>query len=297
MRPLFSCVIPAYNGAAFLPEAVESALHQDFPESEREIIVVDDASTDGTPGVLRRYAGKIRVLRHAVNRGQGEALRTAVRAAHGRIIAELDQDDVWRPRKLACVERAFQAFKGVVAVCHTVSDVDRDRRPVRSPSGAPPIQEDRLIDPRDESVLFYSPRKEIARIDVGAGGSSWSVLRSSVLPRLAVTRPPRLWADLFYVFAAMASGGKAVRLKAPLSLWRWHEKSASFSAAGDMKKSLGLLSLYGDSLARARGLIADSRCPRLARDLDALLEDVTARSLLWEHRASARARPGRRPRC
>ncbi|MDE1977057.1 MAG: glycosyltransferase family 2 protein, partial [Elusimicrobia bacterium] len=97
--PLISCVIPTYNRAAFLSAAIESALGQDFPISEFEIIVVDDGSTDETPWILERFKGKVKVIRQR-EQGQGETLRTGIRAARGLIIASLDADDVWKPQKL-----------------------------------------------------------------------------------------------------------------------------------------------------------------------------------------------------
>src|SRR5208282_3266674 len=62
-----SVVIPAYNAAATIGEAIESALAQDF--RDREIIVVNDGSTDSTGEVLRRYGDRIRVIEQA-NRGE-----------------------------------------------------------------------------------------------------------------------------------------------------------------------------------------------------------------------------------
>ncbi len=92
-----SVVIPTFNYARYLGEAIESVLAQTYPAYE--IIVVDDGSTDDTPAVVERYAGKIRGLRIA-NGGVSRARNTGVAAATGDLIAFLDADDHWQPRKL-----------------------------------------------------------------------------------------------------------------------------------------------------------------------------------------------------
>jgi glycosyltransferase involved in cell wall biosynthesis len=93
-----SVVIPTYNRAQYVTKAIESVLAQTY--TDYEIIVVDDGSTDDTPGVLQAYAGRIRVIRQE-NAGVSVACNTGILAARGRWVAFLDSDDEWMPRKLA----------------------------------------------------------------------------------------------------------------------------------------------------------------------------------------------------
>lgn len=97
MNPVVSVVIPAYNAARFLPEAIDSALGQTFPDTE--ILVIDDGSTDATPELLRTYAGRVHCLRQE-NRGVYAARNRGVEVARGKYIAFLDADDQWLPDKL-----------------------------------------------------------------------------------------------------------------------------------------------------------------------------------------------------
>lgn len=90
-----SVVIPTYNAAAFVVEAVLSVLAQTCPP--HEIIVVDDGSTDDTAGRLKGLP--ITVI-HQANAGVAMARNAGVAAATGDAIAFLDADDVWHPRKL-----------------------------------------------------------------------------------------------------------------------------------------------------------------------------------------------------
>jgi len=99
-RPMVSLVMPAYNCAAYVEEAIDSVLAQTY--KDLEIIVVNDAATDSTADILRRYEqqGLIRVVTHSVNQGLAAARNSGIRAARGRYVTFLDSDDVWRPEKL-----------------------------------------------------------------------------------------------------------------------------------------------------------------------------------------------------
>lgn len=91
-----TAVIPTYNRAQLVQEALESVFAQTRPVDE--IIVVDDGSTDNTPEVLKSYGDKIRYLRQ-VNQGAGPARNLGIREASGYFIALLDSDDLWLPDK------------------------------------------------------------------------------------------------------------------------------------------------------------------------------------------------------
>lgn len=103
--PKVSIIIPAYNAEDYIREAVDSALAQ--THEDREVIVVDDASTDDTPLVLKSYGDRIIVHRQA-NAGVSGARNTGARLATGAILAFLDADDLWRPTKLEAQLAAAQ---------------------------------------------------------------------------------------------------------------------------------------------------------------------------------------------
>ena len=94
---LVSVIIPVYNGERFLRAAIESVLAQDYQSVE--IIVVDDGSTDGTAAIARSFPD-VRYL-YQSNEGPAAARNTGVAAAKGELLAFMDADDLWPPRKLS----------------------------------------------------------------------------------------------------------------------------------------------------------------------------------------------------
>lgn len=94
---LVSVVIPSYNSATVLPDAIDSVLNQTRPADE--IIVVDDGSQDETEKVCRNYGHRVRYLRQE-NQGASTARNSGIEAAEGRWLAFLDADDIWDHEKL-----------------------------------------------------------------------------------------------------------------------------------------------------------------------------------------------------
>ena len=93
-QPLVSVVIPTYNRAEYLKQALSSVFRQTF--TDYEVIVVDDGSTDETPDVLKDYQDRIISLRQE-NSGAARARNRGIRLARGRWVAFLDSDDMWQP--------------------------------------------------------------------------------------------------------------------------------------------------------------------------------------------------------
>ncbi len=97
--PALSVVLPTYNRARFLRRSIGSVLAQSF--RDLELIVVDDASTDETPEVVRGIDdARIRYTRCPENRGGAAARNVGISAARGRYVAFQDSDDEWLPEKL-----------------------------------------------------------------------------------------------------------------------------------------------------------------------------------------------------
>jgi glycosyltransferase involved in cell wall biosynthesis len=130
MVPLVSVIIPTYNRAGMVREAVASVETQTFRNFE--ILVVDDGSTDASPGVLASLKG-VRVLRHDCRRGVAAARNLGAVAARGEWLAFLDSDDLWLPEKLAR-QMAYLKERPGLLLCQTDETWVRDAVRVNKPA-------------------------------------------------------------------------------------------------------------------------------------------------------------------
>lgn len=131
-HPAVSVVIPTYNRADLLGDAIASALAQTVPPAE--ILVVDDGSTDDTPGVVASFGGPVRHIRQE-RAGQSAARNFGASLASGEFIAMLDSDDLWEPLKL---ERQLALHREVPELAWSVTDclvVDATGTPVTGRQG------------------------------------------------------------------------------------------------------------------------------------------------------------------
>ncbi|HEG42979.1 MAG TPA: glycosyltransferase [Phycisphaerales bacterium] len=113
-KPLVSIIIPTYNRADIISNAVCSALQQTY--SNKEIIVVDDGSTDNTCERLRVFGDNIRLVRQ-VNAGPSAARNAGVKASMGQILTFLDSDDLWLHSKIAKQVKMLQSVDESVPCC------------------------------------------------------------------------------------------------------------------------------------------------------------------------------------
>lgn len=108
---LVSIVIPTYNRARYLAEAVDSALNQTYRNIE--VIVVDDGSTDNTPDICRRYGSEIRYIRKP-NAGIGSALNTGIINMSGPWFKWLSSDDALYPKAVEELMKAAAHTDGEI---------------------------------------------------------------------------------------------------------------------------------------------------------------------------------------
>jgi glycosyltransferase involved in cell wall biosynthesis len=120
MKPLVSILIPAYNAEEWIAESIQSALAQTWPR--KEVIVVNDGSTDRTGEVARRFAAANVKVVSTRNQGLSAAVNTAYRLCQGDYIQELDADDLLAPSK---IEKQLTALR----------ETDRPRTLLSGPRG------------------------------------------------------------------------------------------------------------------------------------------------------------------
>ena len=125
--PTVSVIIPTYNSAQYVVEAVESVLAQTWQDFE--ILVIDDGSTDETEQVLRRYKNPVRYL-HQSNGGVAVARNRGIQESRGRYLAFLDADDTWLPDKLEFQINELQKHPQTQACYSAFTIVDADLNPL-----------------------------------------------------------------------------------------------------------------------------------------------------------------------
>jgi cellulose synthase/poly-beta-1,6-N-acetylglucosamine synthase-like glycosyltransferase len=216
-----SVLIDTYNHERFIEQAILSVLEQDFPASEREIIVVDDGSTDRTSEIVKKFAPHVRLLRKE-NGGQASAFNAGIPECKGDIIAFLDGDDWWAPGKLKAVTKALDEDKSIGLVGHGITEVYPDGR-------------------RHEELLRETPK---FRIDSEEGarafrlrksflGTSRLTFRKELLQQIGrVPEELRIEADE-YLFTLGGFFSDVLILRESLTFYRLHDKNAFQIADGD----------------------------------------------------------------
>jgi len=127
--PKVSIIIPTYQHADFVGEAIDSALAQTY--TDYEIILVDDGSTDGTREIVVAYGNQIKYI-YQDNRGLPAARNTGILASKGQYLSFLDADDVWLPNKLKLEVEFLDTHPSVKLVCSNYSYFGSRKGPKRT---------------------------------------------------------------------------------------------------------------------------------------------------------------------
>ena len=127
-QPKISVVVPSYNQAQFLDDALHSIVDQGY--EPLEVLVLDGGSTDDSVEIIKRYESRLAFWRSARDGGQAAAISEGLDIATGEILAFINSDDMLAPGSLASVGKAFRdpATKWVIG---DVLLVDEHRRPFR----------------------------------------------------------------------------------------------------------------------------------------------------------------------
>lgn len=114
----FSVIIPSYNRAEFIDEAVQSVLNQSFKDFE--LLIIDDASTDNSMSILEKYKDipNVKVFKNASNMGVSYSRNFGIKNSNAEIIAFLDSDDIWLKHKLKAQDSFFRENPDI-KICHT----------------------------------------------------------------------------------------------------------------------------------------------------------------------------------
>lgn len=249
--PLVSVLIDTFNHERFITDALESVLAQEFPAAEREILVVDDESTDRTPEILAKFAHHVHIFRKT-NGGQASAFNFAIPQCRGEIVAFLDGDDWWAPGKLAAVAEAFSTNPEVGLIGHSITEVLADG-----------VQRSELV---RESPKFRIDSVEGARtfcLRKSFLGTSRMAYRAELLRRIGPVPEALIFEADEYLFTLGALFSEVLLLREPLSFYRLHGQNLFQLSGGSevsLRRKLVVMLALADSLRRRfvqEGVAAD----------------------------------------
>jgi len=211
--PLVSIVIPAYNYADYLDEAMESVLNQDYPHIE--LIMLDDGSTDNTREVLEKYTGRF-YWETQENMGEANTLNKGWRMSRGEILSRLSADDVMLQGAVSTSVKHLLANPDAVLTYCDYDLIDSSSRKVRRVN-APEF------DYREMVAKFICPPGPGAFFlaDAFRAAGPWD-------SSLKLSPDYECWLRL-------GLQGKFLRIPEVLAAFRVHDESQSFAATDEEK--------------------------------------------------------------
>lgn len=246
-----SVAIAAYNGERYLGEQLASIAGQ--TELPDEIVLSDDGSTDDTPALVTRFAAgtsiPVRLIRQPRNLGILDNFYAAFSACRGDLLLYCDQDDVWRPEKLARQRRALEA--GAALVLHPSTIVDADlhetgRVEPRNPATGT------LADPWDAEAVHGFGHQMAFRRDVF---ELMEKLRPLVERLSSTGLSDNL--DRYIPFCASLVGPIAI-IPDPLILFRRHEAATTPAGLSSVRSGQSLRDRAVAVIARKRMVYAEA---------------------------------------
>ena len=276
-----SVLIAAYNAEAFLERAVSSALRQTSPPTE--ILIVDDASLDGTAEAARALAARdsrIRLLRLDDNRGPAGARNAGIEEARGDWIAVLDADDAFLPDRLERLQKIAEQTNADVVVDNFLW-----RPSVEAPPGAPGLA------PSDATEIVDAARY-VARARPFVDEADWGLLkpmfRKAFLDanRLRYPTRSRHGEDFLLMFELLLAGGRYVVSRTPGYVYTARSSGVSRTRIDYDAMAKHTLALAGDARIRA-----DRRLKALLAQRSAAVRRLSAQAKLAAYRREGRYLP------
>jgi glycosyltransferase involved in cell wall biosynthesis len=242
-RPNVSVIIPVYNDVEFLGQAIQSALDQNLPKEDLEIVVVDDGSTADVRGPLAPFSDTVVYVRQD-NNGPAAARNRGVASSRGAHVAFLDSDDYWLAGRLS----AMLALAAECSPALITTDFYYETRGVRAEQSRF-VQNDRLW-------FFDLPADEqYPRALEESLFSSMTFMPRALFDELGGFNPVLRFAE-DYEFAVRAlSRGIPIRMvKQPLAVYRYLRPGASTTVSSPEKawSLLQTLEAHGEHVSRAR---------------------------------------------
>jgi GT2 family glycosyltransferase len=264
--PRISVVLCTFNGGAYVRALLYSLARQSRPLDE--LVVCDDASTDGTAEQVAQdeagFGARLALVRRTTTLGAAANFADALARCSGDLVFLCDQDDLWRPEKLARVEAVFAAQPQVDLVQHDADVIDGADRPL-----AGSLYRRLGVVPQDSALACFARQLRHNRTP----GCSLAV-RGSWL-RQALPVPPAFMHDEWLALVGSAAG-RLLQIEDCLASYRLHDGNA-----------LGLRGIGWQAHLLARRQAVAARAAKLGRlaTLQARLQLADEGTVLQAHRS------------
>jgi glycosyltransferase involved in cell wall biosynthesis len=217
-----SVVIPCFNAGSYLAETLRSVLGQTF--MPREILVVDDGSTDDSAQIASSFGGPVRVLQQK-NQGESVARNVGIDAASGKWVAFLDADDIWEPTKLEEFDEVVRTSSDDLVCVHTdfyYFDENNERTYCSRPE----------VDPSENLFLAYLENWQL--------NTSTAIVLTDLARAIRFPESVQHSEDMIF-FAQVVLHGKIKPIRKPLAGYRRHARQQTKSAQHHVQSILSRL--------------------------------------------------------
>lgn len=221
-QPLVSVIMPCYNMEKYISEAIMSVHQQTYPHWE--LLIVDDASTDGTVETVKRIAErdeKIHFIEKTAHSGIADTRNQCIQMAQGMFLAFLDADDIWHPEKLE-KQLGFMMERNVGFTYSAYDWIDEDGKPLN-----------KCI--HTIGNLDYEAYLRNTIIGCSTVVVNKTIIGDVVVPNFRTSEDSATWLDI------LKKGHLAYAIEAPLVSYRIRRKSAS---SNKLKASADLWKVY-----------------------------------------------------
>lgn len=221
-QPLVSVIVPCYNMERFISDTIDSVVRQTYPHWE--LLIVDDASTDGTVGVVQKHCAqdnRIQLVVKPQHSGIADTRNQCLKMAKGRFLAFLDADDLWHPEKLE-QQLQFMTERNVGFSYSSYDCVDEDGNPTGKTIKA-------------AGNLDYNAYLHNTIIGCSTVMLDTEKVGTVVVPNFRTSEDAATWLNI------LRKGFIAYAIKQPLTSYRIRQHSAS---SNKLKASFDLWRVY-----------------------------------------------------
>ena len=210
-------IIPTYNYAQYIQQAIDSILNSDFPQDKIEIIVIDDGSQDNTSEIVASYGNRVKYILQE-NSGKAWATKVGIDNSQGKYVFNLDADDLFLPNKIKEVVEIFESDSEIVHVAHPALCWQVDNNQKYSEAIPKHIMANKVS---GKELLSYFYRNRM----LFGGGSTFAVRRDT-LNKFSIPKEVDMYIDEYLVMCTL-NQGYSYFIDNPLSLWRIHSQNYS----------------------------------------------------------------------